>query len=155
MSTTQLGGKICYRLDNAVTSYLAKHVMQDDIKYLWRHALLDSGYKKRYVANSAKALWIKRGMDQQVADIKAKMAVQTGITVQSVVQDLIRQRGLSEDKGDLSSAIRCTELIGKTIAAFADKQVNIDDNEVKQLPKDVAEAARERAKIRLLRPKEA
>ncbi len=55
------------------------------------------------------------------------------VTVDSVRGNLARLRDKAETKGDLPSAIRAEELLGKTIAAFAERSMTEDVNESKRL----------------------
>jgi hypothetical protein len=68
-----------------------------------------------------------------------------------VLLDLERLRGLAEAKGDVSSAIRAVELIGKYFALFSERSILCQENQDEQphLSEFKLEEARRIAEIRL------
>ena len=141
------------RLSEEKANAIASEYLTNGFKKV--KALLAIGYSKTYANNIGLKLFDNDRVKQAIDRINASVKANTSVTVQSIIKELDDLHVKADAKKDYSTVARCIELKGKTIAAFADKQVNIDDNEVKQLPKDVADAARARAKIRLLRPREA
>ena len=63
---------------------------------------------------------------------RTKLEKKTGITIVNLQHDLIEQREAAKAEGDRKSAIRCTELLLKTIGGFQADQVNEKTLQAKQ-----------------------
>ncbi len=61
---------------------------------------------------------------------RAELSQITTVTVEGQQKEHARLARLAEEKGDLTTATRNQELIGKTIAAYADKNINIGEKTV-------------------------
>ncbi len=77
------------------------------------------------------------------------MAQKTGITIQSIQKEHEEYQRLALAKGDMASATANLIAKGKTIAAYADKAINVP-SEMEALTRQQAEEARRLASIRLL-----
>lgn len=74
---------------------------------------------------------------------RAELSTKIGVTVAGQVVEHRRLATKAENKGDIATATRNLELVGKTIAAYADKNINIGEQTViiiapkaPQLPQD-------------------
>ncbi len=71
------------------------------------------------------------------------------LSADKVLADLETTRLKAITKGDLATATRCSELQGKTLALFADKQIVEDPAKARELDEKEAEEAKRIAQIRL------
>ena len=92
----------------------------------------------RLVAHPAIALHLE--MERQ------RIADESIVTVTGVVTDLKRDRKSAREVGNHSAAIRATESIGKTIAAFTDKTETTETHE-SRLADRIAKAEAEERKV--------
>lgn len=85
---------------------------------------LKAGYSTKSAATQASGLMQKPKIKARMQEIYSQQVENAGITRPKVLADIehTRQRALA--KGDLATATRCSELEGKTMAMFAD--VNVD-----------------------------
>jgi phage terminase small subunit len=84
---------------------------------------------------------------------KAELAAKNEVTVESVLRNLREIRTMANAKADYSTAARCTELEGKWLAMFTDKQQVEDVTQVQErqrLTEEEAAALRRAANIRLM-----
>ena len=65
-----------------------------------------------------------------IKDRRIELQAETGITVKYLQDEHQRLRMKAEDKGDLANATRNLELMGRTIAAYADKNINLEEQTV-------------------------
>jgi phage terminase small subunit len=86
-------------------------------------ALKKVGYSKNYAEHGGLKLFDNDRLKKEMNRIQSKIELKTEITVVSIQQDLIRLREVAEKDGNINAAVRCTELLGKTIGGFqAEKQ---------------------------------
>lgn len=71
-----------------------------------------------------------RNLIAEIDRRRAKVSTITGVTIEGQQREHTRLARLAEEKGDLTTATRNQELIGKTIAAYADKNINIGEQTV-------------------------
>lgn len=93
-------------------------------------------------------------IQQAIAKLTEILGTAKAVTVDSVRAELERLQRLAEDKGDVSSAIRSQELIGKTIGAFVERQQTEDLTESARLEQAEEDQARRIARV-VLRQKSA
>jgi len=119
--------------------------------YIKADAMLKCGYTRNY-AYTGEGQHITFNNHQVIEAIKAeqhKLQHKLEITAEKVIKDLEEERSLALKKGDISSAIRASELQGKVIALFVDRSME-DHQPAQPLSPEVAAEARRQAAIRLL-----
>lgn len=88
-------------------------------------------------------------IQRRLAELQKEHRLAAGISVDKVLTDLDRQRQMAEAKGDISAAIRASELQGRHLAMFTDRSVVEEPQEVEHLDERRTEEARRIAQIRL------
>jgi hypothetical protein len=90
-------------------------------------ALKSLGYKPLYAERGGLRLFDNVCVKAEIARMQALTAIKSGITAEKIQLGLEALRLKAEAKGDLSTAARCYELLGKSIAMFTD---NINQTDV-------------------------
>jgi len=118
--------------------------------YCKEKALLAIGYKPSY-AHSGLGMKIYEDirLKAEIERLQAKTALKTDITIAHIQSEHERLAALAEAKGDLSTATRNLELLGKTIAAYKDTLQTSDLDKAKELSESEAVEAKRIASIRL------
>ena len=112
---------------------------------------LAAGFSEKSARNTATDLLRKPEVQQRIAELNAENLSRNGITVDSVLANLEHDRVLAREKGDVASAIRATELTGKFLAMFVDRQqVDEQTPERAKLTEEEAAALRRAANIRVM-----
>jgi len=93
-------------------------------------AAIRAGYEKKSARVSGHNCITNYNIKQAIAKERQVFAEKTGITVAYIQSEHQRLAALAEAKGDVGVATRNKELLGKTIGAYMEKQVIIDDIEV-------------------------
>lgn len=112
-------------------------------------AAIDAGYSNKTAYSMANENLKKPEIKQKIDARTAEIAAKTTWTIERLVkkhENLIAQ---AEAKGDLSTATANIVAIGKTIAAYSERTINIDDAKTYIEANKRAEAEKI-AKIRLL-----
>ena len=93
-------------------------------------SLVDVGYSYSYARSKGMRLYDNPAVKTAIAKIEDDTRAVSGITIQSIQKEHARIAKLAESKGDLATATRNIELVGKTIGCYTDN-TNIhttDDN---------------------------
>lgn len=109
------------------------------------NALISAGYAVNYAKNKGLRLFDKDSVKDEIARLQAKTELKTDITVESIQKELEELRQKAAEKGDLSTAARCIELKGKTIAAFTDNLNSSQTIATKEITEDEREILEEAA----------
>lgn len=113
-------------------------------------ALVSVGYKENYAkSNCAHKVYNNPLVKQSIAKLQANQTLKTSVTVENIVKELDSTIELALAKNDLNTVARCIELKGKTIGAFADKTISIDEQKT-CIDESKRKEAEELAKIRLI-----
>jgi hypothetical protein len=83
----------------------------------YKQAMLDAGYKLNTAHHSSQESVVKCCLKEIERELKVEQ-----ITPQFVIQRLHEDRIMALAKGDMATATRVDELLGKYIALFTDKQ---------------------------------
>jgi hypothetical protein len=82
-----------------------------------------AGYSEKSARNTATDLLKRDDIKAYIYELNADNLTRNGVTTDKVLQDLEHTRLLSIEKGDYSTATRCSELQGKYLSLFhADHQ---------------------------------
>jgi len=98
-------------------------------------------YSNSYCQTIGHKLYSNIRVKAEIDKIIAETQRETGITVAYIQSEHQRLAALAEAKGDVGVATRNKELLGKTIGAYMEKQVILDDVE-DLTEKEAAEARR-------------
>jgi phage terminase small subunit len=82
-----------------------------------------AGYSEKSARNAATGLLRRPEIMERIRELHAENLERNQITVDSVYQNILHDRELARARGDISSAIRCDELLGKSLLLFADRHV--------------------------------
>ena len=97
-----------------------------------------AGYSEASAKNTATELLRDPAVQQKIKERNAANLSRNDVTTDKVLSDLEHTRILALEKGDYATACRCSELQGKFLALFVDRQV-IDEPARREL--DAAEEA--------------
>lgn len=125
---------------------LAKHYCTNG--YIKSVALQSVGYSKNYSQHNGLKLFDKDRVKQAMAKEMQELAEKTAITIKLQQQRHARLARLAEEKGDLATATRNEELIGKTIGAYIDRTQQ-DNEQVRELSETETRELKRIAAIRL------
>ena len=84
-----------------------------------KQSLLDGGYTNATARKSTINKVVK------VCQAKIKEEFMQTITPENVIKSLLHLKSLAVNKSDLSTAVRCDELIGKYLKMFSSNEINI------------------------------
>lgn len=103
-------------------------------EYLKDSNAAQAAIRAGYSVNSAAAIGcqnlIKVNIKAEIETKRAELSKRIGVTIAGQQAEHARLARKAEEKGDLTTATRNIELIGKTIAAYADKNINIGEKTV-------------------------
>jgi len=101
-----------------------------------------AGYSEKSARNSATALLKRPEIQERISELNKENLSRNNVTVDKVLTDLEHTRLLAIEKGELSTATRCSELQGKYLVMFSDKHV-FSPSEQQQLTAEQREKALE------------
>jgi len=106
-----------------------------------------SGYGPASARNTATDLLKKPEVQRRIRELHEANMQRNNITVDKILADLEHTRLLALEKGDLSTATRCSELQGKHLAMFFAKQEVIGDGLrlVFEYPENLTEISQKKA----------
>ncbi len=84
-------------------------------------SMVKAGYTQKYADHHGWELVGKDHIKKAMVDYKASISVKQAITVEYIQQEHQRLAALAEANGDLATATRNKEGLGRTIAAYTDK----------------------------------
>ena len=89
-------------------------------------SMLKAGYKKSYITRFASILRNKPSFIEVKRRATQELQHKTALTIEFIQSEHQRLQSAAEDKGDLATATRNLENLGKTIAAYEDKVQHTD-----------------------------
>lgn len=108
-----------------------------------------AGYGEKSARNRATALLKKPEVQARISELHTANMSKNFLTTAKVLNDLESVRLQAVEKSDLSAAIRASELQGKFLAMFTDRQELVAPEMQRELDEREAEECRQIALIRL------
>ena len=103
-------------------------------------SMLKSGYSKNYARGASHLLFDNELFIKGAEDYKARLNAKTAVSKEYIQNEHERLAKLAEAKGDLPTATRNKELLGKTIAVYTEN-INTGDLKV-PIPASAEDAKR-------------
>ncbi|MBN2513579.1 MAG: terminase small subunit [Sedimentisphaerales bacterium] len=113
---------------------------------------LAADYSPASARNQATALLARKDIQLRIRELSVSLLEKNEITAESVLRNILHDRELARNRGDIGTAVRCDELLGKYLNLWRDVRIGVafelpDRSEID--PKARQEAAR-LAEARLL-----
>jgi len=109
---------------------------------------LAAKYSKTSAANMATRLLRREDIQQRIVELHTANMARNMVTTDSVLSNLAHDRLLAREKGDLATAVRCSELEARWLAMLTDRQV-VDVPKQRELDSKQKAEAVELARTRL------
>ena len=125
---TDITTKVTDKAQQAADHYISKCIIAPMQGYSWAQAMRDAGYAESTINKKSNETWGIVGVQEQIAEAKARLKRDSLNTIAKIRAKHEEFMTLAIEKGDLALARLNLQDLGRTYAAYTDK--NIVDNEI-------------------------
>lgn len=86
---------------------------------------LTAGYSPASARNQATALLAREDIQLRIRELSVSLLEKNEITAESVLRNILHDRELARNRGDVGTAVRCDELLGKYLNLWKDVRIGI------------------------------